>query len=91
MRRVKGWLRALVVGFLTIAGTHLDDPVLGQAIGFQPIPAAFPSGAMLDVTPAVSADRRYVRMGIGVSFSIAARRQPSLDQSGGPHPGRNTC
>jgi hypothetical protein len=69
MRRVKGCLRALVGGFLTIAGTNLDDPALGQAIGFQPIPAPLPSGAMLDVTPAVSADRRYVRLGINVSFN----------------------
>src|SRR4029079_1763735 len=29
----------------------------------------FPSGVTLDVTPSVSADRRYVRMGIGVSFT----------------------
>lgn len=66
---MKGCLHALLVGFLTMELGHLEVSARGQAIGFQPIPAPFPSGAILDVTPAVSADRRYVRMSLGVSFS----------------------
>ena len=52
----------LLVGFLTMEVLHLEVSARGQAIGFQPIPAPFPSGTILDVTPAVSADRRYVRL-----------------------------
>jgi len=70
MRTMKGCLRALLVGFLTMEVSHLEVSARGQAIGFQPIPAPFPSGAILDATPAVSADRRYVRMSLGVSFSV---------------------
>jgi len=66
---MKGCLRALLAGFLTMLVSHFEVSARGQAIGFQPIPAPFPSGAILDVTPAVSADRRYVRMSLGVSFS----------------------
>jgi hypothetical protein len=50
--------------------SHFEVSARGQAVGFEPIPAPFPSGAILDVTPAVSADRRYVRMSLGVSFSV---------------------
>jgi hypothetical protein len=67
---MKGCLRALLVGFLTMVVSYFEVSARGQAIGFQPIPAPFPSGAILDVTPAVSADRRYVRMSLGVSFSV---------------------
>jgi hypothetical protein len=66
---MKGCLRALLAGLLTMAVSHFEVSARGQAIGFQPIPAPFPSGSILDVTPAVSADRRYVRMSLGVSFS----------------------
>ena len=70
MRTMKGCFRALLVGFLMMEVLHLELSARGQAIGFQPVPQAFPSGSILDVTPAISADRRYVRMSINASFSV---------------------
>ncbi len=69
MATLKGCLRTFVVGFLIIEIFCLPDSARGQAIGFQPVPAVFPSGSILNVTPAVSADRRYVRMSLDVGFS----------------------
>ncbi len=69
MRRRNGLATAAKIGPLALAVQGLDVSARGQAIGFQPIPAPFPSGAMLDVTPAASADRRYVRTILGVSSS----------------------
>ncbi len=85
---MKGCLRALLVGLLTMVVSHFEVSARGQAIGFQPIPAPFPSGAILDVTPAVSADRRYVRMSLGVSFSVlngfTTYSVPAAVSGGGP-------
>jgi hypothetical protein len=67
---MKACLRALLVCFLMIQLLQLEASVRGQAIGFQPVPAAFPNGPFLNVTPAVSADRRYVRMSLDVSFNV---------------------
>ncbi len=52
---------------LLAAGT---SPARGQgAVAFQPTVSTFPSGVILNVTPVVSADRRYVRMGISPVFT----------------------
>jgi hypothetical protein len=59
----------LLVGTLVFIGRWSETPVRAQAVAFQPVVTPFPSGVGLDVTPSVSADRRYVRMGIGVSFT----------------------
>ena len=40
----------------------------GQAVGFLPVVGAIPNGPTLGVTPAVSIDRRYVRLGINAQF-----------------------
>ncbi len=40
-----------------------------QAVGFQPGIGTVPDGVSLNVTPVVSADRRYVRLGINANFS----------------------
>jgi hypothetical protein len=69
MSRENGLSTAVKIALLTLAALGSDVPVRGQAVGFVPIPAPLPSGVMLDVTPAVSADRRYVRMSLGVNFN----------------------
>ena len=40
-----------------------------QAIGFQPGIGTIPDGVGLNVTPVVTADRRYVRLSLGANFS----------------------
>jgi hypothetical protein len=69
MMTQKSSVRTLFVAILLIEGVHLERSASGQAVGFQPIPAPLPSGTILDVVPSVSADRRYVRMSLGVSFN----------------------
>ncbi len=69
MRTANGCLGTLLVGFMTMLVAHFEVTARGQAIGFQPTVAPFPSGSILVVTPAVSADRRYVRMSLDASFS----------------------
>ena len=61
--------RALLAAIVAIAVFHLEVPAHSQAVGFQPGVAVLPSGSILDVTPAVSADRRDVRMGLGIGFN----------------------
>src|SRR3954470_1781545 len=58
-----------VVGMWIALGPWSGGSARAQAVAFQPVVTPFPSGVTLDVTPTVSADRRYVRMGIGVSFT----------------------
>src|SRR5947209_3852868 len=58
-----------VVGVGIALGPWSGTTVRAQAVAFQPVVTPFPSGVTLNVTPTVSADRRYVRMGIGVSFT----------------------
>jgi hypothetical protein len=66
---MKGWLGALIAILPLMAGL-IEGSVRGQAIGFQPVPAPLPNGTILDVTPAVSADRRYVRLTLNPTFSV---------------------
>jgi hypothetical protein len=40
-----------------------------QAVAFQPGIGTIPDGVGLNVTPVVSADRRYVRLSLGANFS----------------------
>src|SRR3954462_7272995 len=40
----------------------------GQGVAFQPVVGSIPNGPTLGVTPAVSVDRRYVRLGINPQF-----------------------
>ena len=69
MRHKNGLSTAAKIGFLVLAVQGSGFPARGQAVGFLPTAVPFPNGAMLDVTPAVSADRRYVRMTLGVNFN----------------------
>jgi hypothetical protein len=68
MRPIRSWPVVPAIGLVSAALLCSEVKAHGQAVGFQPIPAPLPSGVQLDVTPVVSADRRYVRLGIGVGF-----------------------
>jgi hypothetical protein len=69
MRTIKGYLGALIMGLPVMSGL-IEGAARGQGIGFQPVPAPLPSGIILDVTPAVSADRRYVRLTLNPTFNV---------------------
>jgi hypothetical protein len=64
-------LRIVVVllGLVAGVGPAFDSSALAQGIAFQPEVSPLFSGALVGVTPVVSADRRYVRMSLNVSFS----------------------
>jgi type II secretory pathway component GspD/PulD (secretin) len=45
-------------------------PIVGPgSVAFLPVPQSFPNGVTLNVTPVVSADRRYVRMTLSPFFT----------------------
>src|SRR5262249_15607166 len=47
----------------------LSSSADAQAVAFAPTVSAFPNGVTLNVTPVVSADRRYVRMTVKPLFT----------------------
>jgi hypothetical protein len=60
----------IAAGLITLAGLVFNSPAHGQnAIAFFPGIGAIPSGATMTVTPAVSADRRYVRLTVEPFFN----------------------
>jgi hypothetical protein len=69
MRRTARKSAFVLVGVLVLASQGVETPVRGQAVGFQPVVGSFPSGSTLTVTPAVTADRRYVRMSVNPFFN----------------------
>lgn len=58
----------LAAGLLTILALGPARARGQGAIAFQPVPAPIFDGANLGVTSAVSADRRYVRLGVNAGF-----------------------
>jgi hypothetical protein len=52
------------IGFLALLGTSAR----GQ-VAFQPVVGSFPNGVSMSVTPVVSLDRRYVRLGVVPQFT----------------------
>src|SRR4051812_4727114 len=44
-------------------------PSARAQVAFQPVVGAFPNGVTMSTTPVVSADRRYVRIGVNPQFS----------------------
>jgi len=46
----------------------LASTATAQGVAFQPVVGAIPNGPTLGVTPAVSIDRRYVRLGVNAQF-----------------------
>jgi hypothetical protein len=71
MARISAYIRIAAGLGLMLAMGHGFEPVArGQgAIAYTPIVGAVPSGATLSVTPAVSADRRYVRLSVNPYFN----------------------
>jgi len=60
----------IVVGLIMAFGWGFNSAARGQsAIAFVPGIGAIPSGATMTVTPAVSADRRYVRLTVDAFFN----------------------
>jgi hypothetical protein len=61
--------RSIVVMFALLAGLMLmPGRANGQAVGFTPGIGQIPDGVSLNVTPVVSADRRYVRISLSPLF-----------------------
>ena len=58
-----------VLGLVVIWLLCLGTDTFGQAVAFDPIIGIAPSGQTLTVTPAVSADRRYVRLSVNGFFN----------------------
>ncbi len=67
--------RILIASFAAVglSGLLVPGPARGQAVGFQPVVGAVPDGVMMGVVPAVSADRRYVRLGVNPGFYTVNR------------------
>jgi hypothetical protein len=58
-------LIGLTVGIVPVVGSCAQ----AQGVAFQPEVSPLFSGALVSVTPAVSADRRYVRLSLDTSFT----------------------
>ena len=90
MRIARSWLLA-VGGGAALALTGSPTPAEAQAVGFAPVIGSAPEGIAMGVTPAVSADRRYVRLSVGATFSTVDGFQnytsPLGAVAGGPGPG----
>ena len=90
MRSARSWLVAAVGGAgLVLAGS--PPQAKAQAVGFAPVIGSAPEGIAMGVTPVVSADRRYVRLSVGATFSTVDGFQnytsPSAPWPAGPAPG----
>jgi hypothetical protein len=59
----------LVFGLAVIWLLCLGTDTFAQAVAFDPIIGSAPSGQTMTVTPAVSADRRYVRLSVNGFFN----------------------
>jgi len=65
MRNARAWFAAIAL----LGGLVAPGRAMGQgAIGLQPTVGTVPDGVGMSVTPSVSADRRYVRLSLGVGF-----------------------
>ncbi|MDB5349687.1 MAG: type secretory pathway, component PulD [Planctomycetota bacterium] len=72
MNGVRKILAAASFGLLAMIATA--DPAHAQsAVAFAPTIGTIPDGAILNVTPVVSADRRYVRMSLNPQFTGVIR------------------
>ncbi len=60
-------LASYAVGLVVLLGV-LPNPAKAQ-IAYEPIPGFVPTGVTMTVTPVVSADRRYVRVGVNAFFN----------------------
>jgi len=63
------WLAAFALGLVSMLVLSTGQPVRAQAVGFIPVIGSFPDGVVMSTTPVVSADRRYVRVGVDAQFT----------------------
>ena len=92
MRMLPGWVGAVVAlggtGFVVVA---TPGRAAAQAVAFAPTIGTVPEGVGMNVTPVVSADRRYVRLSVSAGFSAVGGFQniniPLGAVAGGPGPG----
>lgn len=80
-------------GIATSLAVALLAPALfAQAVAFQPVVGSLPSGPILNTTPAISLDRRYVRLGINAQFidnaAFSTYNVPAAVGGGAERPGR---
>jgi hypothetical protein len=62
-------LTIAVLGTVALLNLATATPASAQAVAFQPVVNSFPSGVQLWTQPVVSADRRYVRLGVNPLFT----------------------
>jgi hypothetical protein len=67
-RKKRMW-NVVLVGLAAGLGSVFHSSARGQGVAFQPEVSILPSGAFVNVTPVVSADRRYVRLSLDTSFT----------------------
>lgn len=67
MRRYVG--SAVLLAAMSGVFTFATTPARGQGVAFGPVISQFNDGVMMGVTPVASADRRYVRIGGGATFT----------------------
>ncbi len=60
--------RFLIWTVLFVSLSFAIPSASGQAIGFRPVITPTPDGVFLNTAPVVSADRRYVRLGVNAQF-----------------------
>ena len=87
MRPARAWLLTIVTG-VGLAGPLTPASVTAQAVAFTPNIGTAPDGVAMSVTPAVSAERRYVRLSVAANFSTVTSFQnlniPLAAVAGGP-------
>ena len=64
-----GRLTLVVLCGLSVFVHTLGRSARAQSVAFQPVISEFPNGVSLSTTPVVSADRRYVRIGVTAQFT----------------------
>jgi hypothetical protein len=70
MARISEYIKiAAGLGLILVAGHGFEPVARGQAIAYTPQVGFVPNGSTLSVTPAVSADRRYVRLTVNPYFN----------------------
>lgn len=61
-------LAPAALALLALAALLPEPRARAQVVAFQPVINTFPDGVSLTATPVVSADRRYVRLGVQPQF-----------------------
>ena len=90
MRNCPTWLLTIATG-MALGGALTPGQVVAQAVAFTPNIGMVPEGVGMNVTPVVSADRRYVRLSVNAGFSAVDSIQnlniPLGAVAGGPGAG----